>query len=322
MSRRRRRLITHPSLLITAVTIALLAIVTYARPLAVYSTARAIYLFAIGVRGHDIQVGPHRIHYLKVGEGPPLVLVHGVAMRAADLAPLFRSLSRQHTVYAPDLLGYGDSDKPRDADYSVTLQTGVVRGFLDAMKLEQPDVMGVSMGGWIAMKLAAEHPERVKRLVLVSSAGFTFKTSLNELSFSARTIAELRASLSLQTDRAGMIPEFILRDILRQSKEKSWIVRASMRSMLTKGEVLDNKLQRVTMPVLLVWGTADRIVPFSVAARMRREMPHAELVALDGCGHLAIIECRTEAMPPIVAFLTRDASPVPLREPRASLPRP
>lgn len=298
-----RRLITHYSLLITVVFVLLFAITIYLRPLTVYVAARAVYLFAIGVRGHHVQVGPHRIHYLKVGEGPPLLLVHGVAMRAADLAPLFRTLSRQHTVYAPDLLGYGDSDKPRNADYSVTLQTNVVRGFLDAMKLEQPDVMGVSMGGWIAMKLAAENPERIKRLVLVSSAGFTFKTSLNELSFSARTLPELRASLSMQTDRAGAIPEFILRDILRESKKKSWVVRASMRSMLTQGEVLDGKLQRVRMPVLLVWGTADRIVPFPVAARMQRELPQARLVALDGCGHLAIIECRGRALPPIVEFL-------------------
>ena len=284
--------------------IALLAIATvYLRPLTVYSALREVYLLAIGVRGHHVQVGRHRIHYLVAGEGPPLVLVHGVAMRAADLAPLFRALSRQHRVYAPDLLGYGGSDKPRGADYSITMQTDIVRGFLDAVRLEQPDVMGVSMGGWIAMKLAAEHPQRVRRLVLVSSAGFTFKTSLNELSFSARTIPELRASLSLQTDRADMIPPFILRDILRESKKKSWITRASMRSMLTRGEVLDGKLQRVRMPVLLVWGTADRIVPFAVAARMQRELPQARMVSLQGCGHLAIIECRSDALPPIVQFL-------------------
>jgi abhydrolase domain-containing protein 6 len=288
---------------IAAATLALLAILTYLRPLTVFSAARNLYLFAIGVRGHDVQVGPHRIHYLVAGEGPPLLLVQGVAMRAADLAPLFRTLSQQHRVYAPDLLGYGDSDKPRDADYSITTQTNVVRGFLDAVKLEQPDVMGISMGGWIGMKLAAEHPERVRRLVLVSSAGFTFKTSLNELSFSARTIPELRASLALQTDRAGTIPMFVLRDILRESKKKSWITRAAMRSMLEGGEVLDRKVQRVTMPVLLIWGTADRIVPFGVAARMQREMPQARIVPLEGCGHLAIIECRDEALPPIVDFL-------------------
>ena len=282
----------------------LLAGAVYFRPLSVFSVLRSVYLYAIGVRSEYVQVGPHRIYYHVVGEGPPLVLVHGVGMRAADLAPLFRKLAREHRVYAPDLLGYGGSDQPRDADYSIATQTEVIRGFLDAMKLRQPDVMGISMGGWIALKLAAEHPERVRRLVLVSSAGLTFKTSLNELSFSARTIPELRASLALQTDQAGRIPLFVLRDILRQSKQKSWIVRASMRSMLTRPDLLlDRKLARVRMPVLLVWGTADRIVPFAVAAQMQRELPQARLATMSGCGHLAIIECREKALPPIVEFL-------------------
>jgi pimeloyl-ACP methyl ester carboxylesterase len=294
---------------IAAVAIALVLGATYFRPLTVYTAARAVYLYAIGVRGAYVQAGPHRIHYLAAGEGPPLVLVHGVAMRAADWAPVLRELSREHRVYAPDLLGYGDSDKPRDADYSVRMQTEVVRGFLDAMKLSQPDVMGVSMGGWVALRLASEHPERVRRLVLVSSAGLGFKTTLTERSFSARTVPELRASLAMQTDRAGTIPVFVLRDFLRESKKKAWIVRASMRSMLTRPELLDGKLQRVRMPVLIVAGTADRIVPFEVATRLGKEMPQAKLGPLEGCGHLAFIECRDRALPPILEFLGRRPSP-------------
>jgi pimeloyl-ACP methyl ester carboxylesterase len=285
------------------VALALLAAAVYFRPLTVFSYLQRVYLFAIGVRGHHVQVGEHRIHYLVAGEGPPLLIVHGVAMRGSDLAPLFRTLSQHHRIYVPDLLGYGDSDKPRGSDYSVTTQANVVRGFMDAVKLEQPDVMGVSMGGWIALRIAAEQPERIRRLVLVSSAGFEFRTSLNELSFSARNIPELQASLAMQTDRAHMIPMFVLRDILRVSKRKAWVTRAAMRSMLTRRDLLDRKLQRVRMPVLLVWGTRDRIIPFTLAARMQQEMPQARLVSLGGCGHLAIIECREEALPPIVEFL-------------------
>jgi pimeloyl-ACP methyl ester carboxylesterase len=190
------------------------------------------------------------------------------------------------------------------------------------VKLQQPDVMGLSMGGWIALKIAAEHPERIRRLVLVSSAGFEFKTTLHERSFSARTIPELKASLAMQTDRADMIPMFVLRDILRTSKKKAWIVRASMRAMLsTRRELLDGKLQRVRMPVLLVWGTKDRIIPFSLAARMQHEMPQATLVPLEGCGHLAIIECRADALPPIVKFLAERSAAVPAAEQGASRSR-
>lgn len=289
----------------TLLLLAMLAIATYTylRPLSLYFGARKLYLAAIGVRGYDARVGPHTIHYLVKGDGPPLVLVHGVAMRAEDWAPLYRTLARTHRVYALDLLGYGRSDNPKDADYSVGMQADIVRRFMDALQLRQADVIGASMGGWVALKLAAEHPRRVRRLVLISSGGFKFETTLHERSFSARNLDELRASLALQSDRADLLPNFILRDFLRLSKQKAWVVRAAMRSMLQGRELLDGNVQRVTMPVLLVWGTADRIVPFRVAAAMQKEMPQAQMVVLHGCGHLAMIECRAEALPPIVEFL-------------------
>lgn len=273
--------------------LAALAAFVYFRPLTVFFTLRKAYLFAIGVRGHDVQVGPHRLRYLVAGDGPPLVLVHGVAMRAEDWAPILRTFAKSHRVYAPDLLGYGETDRGRD--HSIKAQADVVRGFLDAMQLEQPDMLGVSMGGWVALKLAAEHPQRVRKLVLVSSAGFAFKTSLHERSFSARNLDELRASLAMQSDRAGLLPTFVLRDFLRHSKMKAPLVRASMRAALSGRDLMNRKLQRVTMPVLLVWGTEDRIVPFHLAAEMQRELPQAKLVALEGCGHLAIMECRRAA---------------------------
>jgi len=280
------------------VLLAALAAFVYFRPLTVYFAARKAYLFAIGARGHDVQVGPHRMRYLVAGNGPPLVLVHGVAMRAEDWAPILRTFTKSHRVYAPDLLGYVGSD------HSIRTQAEVVRGFLDAMQLQQPDMLGVSMGGWITLKLAAEHPQRVRKLVLVSSAGFAFKTSLNELSFSARNLDELRASLAMQSDRARLLPTFVLRDFLRHSKMKAPLVRASMRAALSGRDLMNRKLQRVTMPVLLVWGTSDRIVPFQLAAEMQKELPQAKLVALEGCGHLAIIECRRAATE-ATAFLKR-----------------
>lgn len=288
----------------------------YLCPLSFFSTIRDGYLRVIGIKSAYAYVGPHRVHYLTGGEGPPLLVVHGVASRAADAAAIYRRLMRSHRVYAVDLLGYGDSDKPRNASYSVAMQTEIVRGFMDAVGLQQPDVMGVSLGGWIALKLAADRPERVRQLVLVSSAGVQFPTTLNEASFSASNLDELRTSLALQTDRASMLPEFVLRDFLRHSKEKAWITRRSMRSALSGADLLDGKLQRVTMPVLLVWGTHDRIIPFAVAASMKQEMRHARVVPLHGCGHLAIVECRDDALDVIEEFTTTRAAAATTAAPR------
>ena len=282
------------------------ALFVYLRPLSIYMGVRKIYLHAIGVDGGFVRAGGHRIHYLVGGEGPPLLLVHGVAMRAEDWSPVLRRLMRTHRVYAPNLLGYGESDKPRDADYSVRTQAVLVRDFLDAMKLRDADVMGVSLGGWVALDFAAEHPERVRRLVLVSSAGLRHKTTLTERAFSANNLDELRASLAKQSDNAGVIPTFVLRDLLRGSKQRAWIVRAQMRSALAGRDLMDGKLARVRMPVLLVSGTNDKIVPFDVSKNLQKELPQARLVPLAGCGHLALFEC--DAMTHIEGFFSPDGS--------------
>ena len=291
----------------------------YLRPLTVAFALRDLYLRAIGMRSSFVRVGAHRIHYFDSGgDGPPLVMVHGVASRAADAAPLYRALSRTHRIYALDLLGYGQSDRPRDSDYSVRTQAAIVRGFMDAVGIAQADLIGVSMGGWIALTVAAEQPQRVRRLVLVSSAGVGFETTLHASSFSPRNLDELRASIALQTDRR--VPAFILRDLLRRSREKAWVVRRSMSSMLARRDLLDGRLQRVRMPVLLVWGTRDRIVPISVAAALQREVPHARLVRLEGCGHLAVVECRAAALRAMETFWSAAARP-PLSNAAAKLPR-
>lgn len=290
--------------LLLAVLLIALAAFVYLRPLTLAYASRDLYLVLIGMRSEFVQVGPHRIHYWTAGEGPPLLLVHGVAMRAADMAPLFLPLKKQHRIYAPDLLGFGESDPSRTGDYSVATQAEMIRGFMDAVQLRQPDVAGLSMGGWIALKLAAEHPERVRRLALLSSAGLGFQSILTETSFSATTVAEQRRSFALQSDILPRLPDFVLRDFLRVSKKKRPVVIASMRSMLTHHELLmDRKLERVRMPVLIVHGTSDRIVPYSVALRMKEQMPHATLVPLPGCGHLAAVECGRPAMHALLAFL-------------------
>jgi len=275
----------------------------YFRPAALLGVARDVVLWHRGVREGDVRVGPHRIHYLTMGEGPPLVLVHGLAMRAKDWSPVLQDLGRGRRVYALDLLGSGDSDQPTDAEYSVRQQTEIVRGFIDALSLQQPDVLGISMGGWIALRYAAENPSRVRRLVLVSSAGFDFPTDIREGTFAPRDVAGLRAIMALQTDHPANVPDFMARDFVRQLREQDMVVRRATNSLLSGRDFMDGRVATVRMPVLLIAGTADRIVPYNVSERMKEELPHATLVPLEGCGHIAIVECRDRAMPAIRGFL-------------------
>src|SRR5213075_3147069 len=278
------------------------AVVTYVRPLAVFDVARHAYLLARGFHSEYVIVGGHRIHYMTGSEGAPLLLVHGLASRGEDYFLVMPQLARSHRLFIPDLLGFGWSDRP-NSEYTVADEEQMIRGFRDAMRIEKCDVVAMSMGGWIAMKLAAENPERVRRLVLVDSAGFQFSTSMTETTFTPSNREELRRFIDLQTDKFPYIPGFIARDLLRANKEHAWILRRALHAMLAGGDLMDHRVDRLTMPVLLIWGEKDRITPLVVGQRMQREMPHARLITYRDCGHLAIVECRDRALPAIESFL-------------------
>lgn len=274
----------------------------YFRPLTLAHWGGHVQLFLAGMHAHTTRVGPYRVRYFEGGEGPPLVLIHGIASSSEDWAMVVGELTKHHRVYAPDLLGYGGTDRP-DVDYSIATESDFMLHYLDAMHLARPDVAGWSMGGWIALRIAALHPERVHRLVLTDSAGLRFPTTLNESTFTPKTMEEARALLVLQSDRLAKLPEFIVRDYFRRARREDFVITRGMRSMLEAHDTLDGRLQRVRMPVLLVWGAQDRITPPALVPRLQREIPQAKVVMVPDCGHLAIVECRGEAMPPVVSFL-------------------
>lgn len=116
---------------------------------------------------HDVVHG-YRRAYRVAGEGPALVLIHGIGDSSATWADLIPDLARTHTVIAPDLLGHGESDKPR-ADYSVAAYANGVRDLLTTLDIESATLVGHSLGGGVAMQFAYQFPDRTERLILVSA---------------------------------------------------------------------------------------------------------------------------------------------------------
>src|SRR5690349_19498501 len=112
----------------------------------------------------------HRMSFRIAGQGPPVVLIHGVAGRAAQWDEVAALLAAKHTVIAPDLLGHGESAKPR-GDYSLGAHASGIRDLLVGLDIERASVVGHSLGGGIAMQFAYQFPELCERLVLVSSGG-------------------------------------------------------------------------------------------------------------------------------------------------------
>lgn len=295
---------------LVAVLLTVVAFVMFAgfRPVGTMRAATRLSLWLVGFRSEYTQIGPYRIHYFVGGEGPPVLLVHGLGSRADDWALTMKDLRGHYRVYAIDLLGHGHSDWPQ-IDYAIQKQTDMVREFMISQKIVPADVVGISMGGWVALQLASQHPELVRRLVLIDSAGLHFDTTLTVDSFSPTTPAELETFFELLTPKAQPVPSFLARDLLRLLGNHSWVAHRILSTIKTGQDELDGKLQAVTMPVLIIWGKEDRITPLSEAEEMKRAMPQASVVVLPGCGHIALLDCWDSVRPPLTKFLASESLP-------------
>ena len=257
-----------------------------------------------GVHSKFASIDGYKLHYLVGGSGRPLLLVHGLGSRGEDWANLIPQLiAGGNRVYAIDLLGYGMSEQPRDRNYSIAEQAIMVKDFLDSQHLRQVDLAGWSMGGWIAMRVALDHPERVRRLVLLDSAGLRFKLGFDPALFqptSPNDIAELQDLLIPHPKR---LPRFVAMAMLRRGGETGWVVQRSVQSMMTGQDLLDGKLAALTMPVLIGWGDKDKLIPLSVGYELHAQILQSVLDVYEGCGHLAPGQCIDQVGPSMVDFL-------------------
>ena len=302
--RRSLRQLLRGAAIIAFVWGAFLVVTTWLHPLWLLDQFTTLRLGLYGVHSETVAVDGYEIHYLVGGNGKPLVLIHGLGSRGADWADLIPALIRGgYRIYAPDLLGYGFSSKPTDASYSIPLQASIVQGFLDSLRLSQVDMAGWSMGGWIAMRVALDQPDRIRRLVLLDSAGLRFKLSFDPALFEPSSPEQLTALEELLSPRPHAIPQFLTTAMLRRGVKLEWVVRRSVDSMMTGNDLLDGKLSSLAMPVLVGWGKEDRLIPLTIGYQLHAEIPQSVLAVYSGCGHLAPDLCADQVGPSVVRFL-------------------
>jgi pimeloyl-ACP methyl ester carboxylesterase len=253
----------------------------------------------------EVSLHGHRMTFTIAGQGPAVVLIHGVAGRSAQWAPAIEALAVSHTVLAPDLLGHGDSAKPR-GDYSLGAQASGIRDLLVGLNIERASVVGHSLGGGIAMQFAYQFPERCERLVLVSSGGLggevhallraaTLPGSELVLPFLAHPKAlTVAASLTRALGRVGLKAGPDLTEMARGYESLS---TAEVRSAFihTVRAVIDPTGQRIDasdrlylssqMPSMIIWGSRDRIIPVAHAYAAHEGMPGSRLEVFEQAGH-------------------------------------
>lgn len=282
----------------------------YLRPEFFVDKLQQFRVWRMGLQPGFVVLNGQRIRYVVGGAGKPLVLVHGLAGRSEDWIALIPYLvDNGYKVYAPDLLGYGQSARP-DVDYSISLEEDIVKQFIDSQDLKQPDMAGWSMGGWITLKFAADHPERVHKLILLDSAGVKFDPK-NVPLLRPKTEADLVRMMQVLTPHPPHIPSFYATDILRGFAREDWIIDRALKSMYTGKDLMDARLNTIRTPVLLVWGREDVLTPASMGEQMHNVIPRSELKIFEGCGHLAPVECSSEVGPAMVEFLKAGGNATP-----------
>jgi pimeloyl-ACP methyl ester carboxylesterase len=249
----------------------------------------------------------YRRAYRIAGSGPAILLIHGVGDNSAAWQPVHAKLARRFTVVAPDLLGHGQSDKPR-ADYSVAAYANGMRDLLSVLGISKVTVVGHSLGGGVAMQFAYQFPHLVDRLILVSSGGVTKEVNialrLAAMPGGGEALALLRLPLvmptlqmfgNLLTTVAGSTG--IGRDIPNALRILAELPEPTASAAFTRTlrAVVDWRGQVVTMldrcylteyiPVQLVWGDKDVVIPVSHAHMVHAAMPGSRLEVFANSGH-------------------------------------
>jgi 2-hydroxy-6-oxonona-2,4-dienedioate hydrolase len=255
-----------------------------------------------------VEVQELSTRYLVAGEGPPMVLLHGVGTSAGEWSWVLPELARSHRVYALDLPGYDGSFEP--PDYAPAFTASFIGSFLDAVGVESAVVVGNSFGGLVALHLALSEPARVSALILSDSAGLdrTVNPALATLSFPrmgqmATALAKTppgaaQRALSralLFFARPWQIPLKWVKDQykLAQLPNFTEATLATLRSTVGPAgqrEVLLDTLPRLQMPTLIVWGIEDRVIPYGQAQDALARLQKGSLELISNCGHLPHVE--------------------------------
>lgn len=251
-----------------------------------------------GATTHRLQVDDHRWVYLEAGKGPLVVMLHGFTGAKENWLPVMRELAKTHRVVAPDLPGWGESQRLADADYGPGAQVERIAAFLRALGEKPALVVGHSMGGQFTGLLAARRPELVGPITLMSSAGVKFEENsfgrdvmAGRNPFEVRSREELHRYLAIVFEDPPFVP-WPADEALVQRRRLDAPFEQKVLDGIGRGPEafsLEAELGDIKSPTLLVWCRDDRVIDVSAAVIFERGLPNSETVLLDDCGHMPMM---------------------------------
>jgi 2-hydroxy-6-oxonona-2,4-dienedioate hydrolase len=255
----------------------------------------------------EITIFGQKIYYAEAGSGPTVILLHGLGGNAQNWLPNFAALSAKFHVIALDQIGFGRSDKPL-INYRVGTYVDFLDEFLKQLKIERASLVGESMGGWTAAAFTIAHPEKVDRLILADAAGYAPPPNsdtrlLYGLNPSTRDGMKLLAgkvfySKAFTTD--AVIDQVLAQ---RMSAGDGYTIKSIIESIIRGEDFLDNRVQAIKRPTLIIWGREDGLVLLSDGQRFKKEISNSTLIVFEQCGHVPNVERAAEFDAAVIKFL-------------------
>jgi len=259
----------------------------------------------------QVEIYGQKIYYQEAGSGPDVILLHGLGGDRGAWSFTVPALAARYHVYAPDQVGFGQSDKPA-LDYRVGTLVDFLDVFYKKLGITRATLVGNSMGGWVALEFALAHPEKVNRLVLVDSAGYSYKRTggpplTQEMlqGLNPSTLAGEKHLMALVFHNQMYSSDaFVERAFTAHLlKNDGYTIDRFIDSVLRGEDVVDGRLGGIKAPTLIVWGREDALVPLATAKALAEDIPGAETVILDGCGHVPPVECATPFNAALLKYL-------------------
>jgi pimeloyl-ACP methyl ester carboxylesterase len=261
----------------------------------------------------EVRIYGQKIRYVEAGSGPAVILLHGLGGNSTNWMLNINALAGKYRVIVPDQIGFGQSDKPL-----INYRVGTYVDFLDRLyaelKVERTTLVGNSMGGWIAALYAINHPERVERLVLVDAAGFAPPKDFDVKQLAGlnpSTREGMRQLAALVFYNKQLYASDAAVDLMltqRMGAGDGYTIQSLIESIARGEDMLDGRLSAIKQPTLLIWGRQDGLITLAeVGERFKREIPGAQLLIIEQCGHVPMVEKAAQFNEALLKFLASPA---------------
>jgi pimeloyl-ACP methyl ester carboxylesterase len=257
-----------------------------------------------GIKSQSINIDGLNIHYYTAGKGEPLIIVHGGGEGASAWMNNINILSRKYTVYIPDMPGFGLSQAIEGA-YYIPEMVDIVDKFALSMGLNRFYLMGHSLGGGISLHYALKYPEKIRKLVLVSSLCLGREIAWWVRLFTAPVICQSigKASISLFKGIKYIAKYFGSWEIVEPVSKTTMHIGSCMATLTEQTIVLLSQLPNIIAPTLVMWGAKDPIVPSAQAYAAAELIPDCQVKVFEKCGHSVYRDRLSEFSNVLTSFL-------------------